>query len=280
MLLCSNEFFINESNMKYIIIAYLFSLSLLHSMDLVPLLEKNLNQESETYFEEIFPSIKLSKIGKYYENLSPDCRGKVILRMSENALALHRLAMWLPQEVQRHILVYMFGGYQNDKVDLAVERFCSTPIGEAVQVLYDIKQAIREEEPIAPLYVLDTDEQYIFLNRLTPWYSAITNQFMDVEERQWVDELNEDERVYFKDKVIHKCPKKYNHICILCMACMAGLCLASTVTFFCGLGSLCCGMNSKSVPWCMGGIYAGGCLGGCGIGACCLYRNETKKEVL
>jgi hypothetical protein len=249
-------------------------------MELVSLLEKNLNQESKTYFEEIFPSIKLSKIGKYYETLSPDCRGKVILHMSENTLALHRLAMWLPKEVQKHILVYMFGGYQNNKIDLAVERFCSMPIGQAVQLLYDIKQAIREEEPIAPLYVLDTDEQYLFLSRLTPWYSAITNQFMDVEERQWVDELSEDERIYFKDKVIHKCPKSFNHHCILCMSGMAGLCLASTVTFFCGMGALCCGMNSKSVPWCMVGIYAGGCVGGCATGACCLYRNQTKKEVL
>lgn len=250
-------------------------------MDLVPLLEKNLTQESKIYFEEIFPSIKLSKIGTHYENLSPDCRGKVILHMSENTLALHRLALWLPKEVQKHILVYMFGGYQNDKVDAAVEKFYKKKIGKGVRLLYKIKQAIREEEAIAQIFVMNKDERDIFLGRLTPWYSAVADQFMNEEERLWVDELSEDERIYFKEKAINRCPNRFNHGCILCVSYMVGLSLASIVTFFCGLGSFCCGMSGKSVtPWCLGGIYAGNCIVGCGAGVCCLYRSETKKEVL
>jgi hypothetical protein len=292
--------------MKYIVILCLLSFSVLYTMDLVSLLDKNLNQESEIYFSKRFPSIKFSEIGQYYDQLPLDCRGKVILRMSENVLILHCVVMWLPQEIQRHIITYMFGGYKvaiqlkgdedqteedqhniekikiyNNKVDIAVEKFCEKKrLSKSVKLFYDIKRVIREDQPIAPMYAMNKADRNVLLAKLNVWYEDVVDPFMNTEEREWVDELSEDERVYFTNKSINKCPGRSEHAFICCMSSMGAIFLASIATFGCGLGSLCCGINYKVMPWCMGGVYAGGLCGGCAIGICCLYRSETKKEIL
>jgi hypothetical protein len=275
-------------------------------MDLVSLLEKDLNQESKTYFEKTLPSIKFSEIGEHYHKLPLDCRGKVILRMSDNVLTFHRVVMWLPQELQKHIVSYMFGDYKaemllkdgeepteedaqkienikkyNKKVDAAIEKFCKKKrLNKSVQLFYDIKQMIRKDDPIAPIYVMNKIERSSILNELNPWYGIVADQFMNTEELQWVDELSEDERIYFANKSINKCPGQSEHAFIFCMSCMGAVLLASTATFLCGVSSLCCGMNSKIVPWCMGGMWVGGFGGSYTAGACCFYRSEIKKQIL
>lgn len=275
-------------------------------MDLVSLLEKDLNQESKTYFETTLPSIKFSEISQHYHRLPVDCRGKVILRMSDTVLTFHRVVMWLPKEIQKYIILYMFGGYKaaiqlkdgeepteedkqkiehikkyNNKVDAAMEAFRKQEqLGKSVQLFYDTQKMIRKDDPIASIYVKDEKDRNEFLNKLNPWYGVVADQFMNTEELEWIDELSEDERVYFVNKSINECPNCSEHVFICCMSSMGGIVLASTTTFFCGMGSLCLGMSSKIVPWCLGGTYAGICCGGSAGGACCFYRSEIKKKIL
>lgn len=302
--------------MKYIIIiTCLSSFPFLHSMDLVPLLKNNLNQESEIYFKKTFSSLKLSKIGGHYDNLSFDCRGKVILHMSDNALRLHRIAMWLPKDVQRHIIAYMFGGYKmmmpvpmeddkeqaeedkqkienikkyNNKLDRAIERFFDKPIGKAIQLYYDIKQMIREEDSIAPIYVMNKENRKIFLSKLHPWYADYINPLMNVEERQQIDELDEDERRYFQGKQINKLPEDNQHECTLkkigIMVALFGGGLILMEGFLMG-GVYCIGGNYVCSEVFLGTAQG---IGGCGLcmicGLACLntsnFCNHCEKETL
>jgi len=84
-------------------------------MELVSLTKKpKSHKEANRYFESL-STLRLSEMRKSYNNLSDDCKPRIMWRMSnfdesdsDNLVLLHRAAIWLPPEVQHKIFMYMF----------------------------------------------------------------------------------------------------------------------------------------------------------------------------
>lgn len=197
---------------KFIFIFNIISMFLighLYSMEVVPFVQKqNIEEKVKEYFTETLPELKLTKICKTYCVLSENCRNKMIVRMSDNLLLLHRVALWLPKDVQRHIVVQMFGGdretakiFYKDKIEPAFAKY--------QKIISSVKDS---NMSINSLYKMSPHDLDVALNKIDPWYGSYFNPIMSIEEQK---QIHEDIiiRPYFEGKDVIILPEEEEHFC-------------------------------------------------------------------
>ncbi|HLW73069.1 MAG TPA: hypothetical protein VKR54_03395 [Candidatus Babeliales bacterium] len=185
-----------------IVILFLISVfSCVHSMEIVPLLNKPTSkQEARNYVENILPTLKISKIGKSYYDLPAECRGKVICHMSPKVRMLHRVMLWLPEEnIKKQIFVYMLDGDEE-----SANIFYEMPVLQAFQVYHAIKISLGDErKPIGPLFRLPQEKRNFIFNQLNPWHGNYISPVISIEDQQKIHELDKDLHQYFAGKEVH-----------------------------------------------------------------------------
>ena len=248
-------------------------------MDIIPLLQKKTSKkEVQVYLHEALPKITLSDLGREYCQLSKDCRTRIINHMSGELLLLHRVVLWLPKDVQKCVIKYMFEGDE-----AAVKMFRKDkPMLEAFQLYQTIKKNIGKNKRIAPLYKMSQEKRDDVFDKLNPWYSFYMNPILSIEEQQAIYSLGEDEQQYFRNREVRVVSESRKE------QCMEGVI---------GLGSgflgLVVGDIIGLVFCCMGDIHTGwvACAAahgsGCLVGSACycfgvglLQSDESNKVKL
>jgi hypothetical protein len=276
--------------------------SVLYTMDLVVALENKTSQKYvKDYFRKTLPVLKLSKIGKSYSELPLDCRGKVLCTMSDELSTLHRITLWLPKEIQKHIFGYMFQRdiilahaedseekrkkirheieQEEEKFNEALEKFCNKSIIKSFKIYQEMREKVKKHDSIVPLFVMPKERRAFILNTLKPWYAAYMPLLLGSDEQQEIDELNKDERQYFIgtevapfDKETYKVISNLFWVSIMCgIGVGAGICLPPVCIeslFCCSNKYTCLAVELGSGGGCLG------CLGCCGYQGRALARDK------
>lgn len=184
-----------------------------HAMEMLPLLEKSSQQQVCIYFEKTLPNLNLLNIGKHYHRLPMNCRGKVICNMPSEVLRLHRVALWLPGDIQNKIFDYikhvMFEGNKE-----GTELFYDMSIVEVLQ-LYREKQfkalLDKTDKPLKDIVLKVSDSSYF------------CSPIISIEEQRQLNSLNNKEiKQYIQGKTVLVWPDgDKNHKCTLesCIRC-------------------------------------------------------------
>ena len=161
-------------------------------LDLVPLFRKESQQRITDCFYKTLPALKLSEIGKHYCSLSMDCRNKIISHMSDELLMLHRIALWLPCDIQKEI----FNSMLEDDAEAMDLFYNKKPVLEAFQLYHVIKNSIKTHESITRLYKMPQKNRDFVLRKLSPWYSPYVRTVIGIEEEFEINKLDKDSRQY------------------------------------------------------------------------------------
>src|SRR5579864_8990527 len=134
---------------------FFFSTSL-HSMELIPLLEKNASQNDEVVCEN----------------------KRALVRHLSPKLFLLRQAISIPKDIWGEIYTKMVDiMFEGDKE--FEECFYNKPAAEALQLYRAIKKAVGDK-PIAPLYKMDQGRCDAILSKINPWYGDYVDPVMSI----------------------------------------------------------------------------------------------------
>jgi hypothetical protein len=171
--------FLNNAGgtMKNVIILFLLvSPSFASSMELVPLLEKNISQNHEIVREN----------------------KRTLVRHLYPRLFLLQQTISIPHEIWGEIYTKMVEVmFEGDKK--FEECFYNKPVAEALQLYHMIKKNVGDK-PIAPLYKMNQETRDIIFSQLHPWYADYVNPVMSIQEQQIIYALDANVRQYFLGK--------------------------------------------------------------------------------
>lgn len=198
------------------------------------------------YFTDILPKAKMSDMGHYCDAVPIECRGKLLLHMHQDLLMLHRVALCLPQEIQKYVVSYIFADniVDQNKIELAAEKFLKKPIIKAFVLYQEIKNSIREHESVVPLFIMSKTKRNDFFHKMHAWYSNVLDPIITIQEQQKIYALDADEQQYFIGKEVTRISDKptgpvSRHDCGMCLfySCCAGTsCCAGATGITCAAG--------------------------------------------
>jgi hypothetical protein len=251
-----------HKNIK-ILIFLLSSFPFLHSMELVPLLEKKTEQRDEAIYET----------------------KRALVRYVSPKLMLLRHAEPMVSDVWREIYTKMTDLiFEGDKE--FEEIFYSKPAIEAFQLYRSIKKTVGDK-PIAPLYKMEQEKRDEILSKIAPWHGSLFHPVMSIKDQQQIHEFDDNVQQYFVGKDVRVLSvgemNAYRLTPFIGGVGMAGSCGVASLLWSihcCALGTKKACSSAVLVPV-LGSSLGTGCIF-ClvGLGCASYYCNQANKVTL
>jgi len=149
--------------MKNVVLGLFLLLPLfLHSMEIMFLPpSKSINLYVRDYFDKVLPTVKISELNKAYFKVPEDSRFELLCCMSDDLLLLNRIAIMLPEEVQKYIYQHLLSG--NDSMSA---RFYDEQVLEAFDLTRGMVKVVGLHKPLDSLYVVEPVERLLLLEQI------------------------------------------------------------------------------------------------------------------